>query len=137
MTMHLLKYCFALQAAAVTLLKPAAANIYCSKILVGVQILMGRALEHVKLQIYVFLKQEVNLPACVFSQLVRMVLSGWLEEHWLMRDEWKCARVDSGGLCVMIYGALQMLVWCAGSLAIQDTVSNSPCGSERTPLDLQ
>ena len=40
-----------------------------------------------------------------------------------MRDEWRCARVDSGGLCVMIYGDLQMLVWCAGSLATQDIVS--------------
>ena len=52
-----------------------------------------------------------------------MVMSGWSEEHWLMRDEWRCARVDSGGLCVMIFGDLQMLVWYAGSLATQDTVS--------------
>ena len=51
-----------------------------------------------------------------------MVKSDWLEEHWYMRDEWRCARVDSGGLCVMIFGDLQMLVWCAGSLATQDTV---------------
>ena len=51
-----------------------------------------------------------------------MVKSGWLEEHWLMRDEWRCARVDSGGLCVMIFGDLQMLVWYAGSLATQDSV---------------
>ena len=40
-----------------------------------------------------------------------------------MRDEWRCAKVDSGGLCVMIFGDLQMLVWCAGSSATQDTVS--------------
>ena len=39
-----------------------------------------------------------------------------------MKDEWRCARVDSGELCVMIYGDLQMLVWCAGSLATQDIV---------------
>ena len=41
-----------------------------------------------------------------------------------MKDEWRCARVDSGGLCVMIYGDLQMLVLYAGSLATQDTVSH-------------
>ena len=52
-----------------------------------------------------------------------MVLFDWLEAHWLMRDEWRCARVDSGELCVMIFGDLQMLVWYAGSLATQDTVS--------------
>ena len=49
-----------------------------------------------------------------------------------MRDEWRCARVDSGGLCVMIFGDLQMLVWYAGSLATQDTVRNAPSGSGRT-----
>ena len=40
-----------------------------------------------------------------------------------MRDELRCAKVDSGGLCVMIFGDLQMLVLCAGSWATQDTVS--------------
>ena len=40
-----------------------------------------------------------------------------------MRDEWRCAKVDSGGLCVMTYGDLQMLVLYAGSLATQDIVS--------------
>ena len=54
-----------------------------------------------------------------------MVLSGCLEEHWLMKDEWRCAKVDSGELCVMIFGDLQMLVWYAGSLVTQDTVRES------------
>ena len=49
--------------------------------------------------------QVVSNDSISISQLVHMVMSGWSEEHLLMRDEWRCARVDSGGLCVMIYGA--------------------------------
>ena len=67
--------------------------------------------------------QVVSNDSISISQLVHMVMSDWSEEHWLMRDEWRCARVDSMELCVMIFGDLQMLVWCAGSLATQDTVS--------------
>ena len=99
---------------------------YCPIILVGVQMLMGRALKYVKsenIQVdFLHSWHKVNLEAYIFSQLVRMVLSGCLEEHWLMKDEWRCAKVDSGELCVMIFGDLQMLVWYAGSLVTQDTV---------------
>ena len=54
--------------------------------------------------------QVVSNDSISISQLVHMVMSGWSEEHLLMRDEWRCARVDNGGLCVMIFGDLQMLV---------------------------
>jgi len=65
----------------------------------------------------------VTMKMLVFAvNLVHMVLSDWLVGHWLMRDEWKCAKVASGVQCVMTSGDLLMLVWYADSLAIQDTV---------------
>ena len=41
-----------------------------------------------------------------------------------MRDEWRSARAGSGVQCAMTSGDPQMLVWCAGSSAIQDTVGS-------------
>ena len=48
-------------------------------------------------------------------ETVLMVMFVWWEAPIVMRVEWRCALMTSGGLCVMMVGALLMPAWFASS----------------------
>ena len=43
----------------------------------------------------------------------------WWEAPISMRVEWRCASMTSGGQCVMMAGALLMLLWSVSSWVMQ------------------
>ena len=51
-----------------------------------------------------------------------MAMFVWLEDTQTMRDEWKCASVDTGVMSVMIDGTPQRLWLCASSCSEKTSV---------------
>ena len=52
-------------------------------------------------------------------ETVFMVMFVWWEAPISMKVEWKCASMTSGGLSVVMAGALLMLLWSASSWVMQ------------------